>query len=84
MKDFWLLVVCYNFDLFPKTNIIYSFVLGFRTNLSAICQIGQVLRCFCQKKMRWLDGEKNRANFHIGSSYTSNQKGHWLIIHMVC
>ena len=27
---------------------------------------------------------KNRANFHIGSSYTSNQKGHWFIIHRVC
>ena len=23
---------------------------------------------------------KNRANFHIGSSYISNQKGHWFII----
>ena len=27
--------------------------------------------------MRWLDEEKNKANFHIGSSYTSN---HWFII----
>ena len=27
---------------------------------------------------------KNRANFHTGSSYTSNQKGHWFIMHTVC
>ena len=50
MKNFWFLAVCCNFDLFPKANKIYSFVLVFRTKFSAICQISQILRFFFRQK----------------------------------
>ena len=33
--------------------------------------------------MRWFDQKKTRWNVHFGSSYNSNQKGYWFVVHSV-